>query len=427
MAFEFSRLHTLLAALWSVTFVVVGSANAAEAADSDTTRPYLILISIDGFRHDYQERFPTPALDRIARRGVRAEAMQPVWPTLTFPNHYSIATGLYPAAHGIVANEFADEQRQHWYRYKDRDTVQDGRWYRGVPLWVAAERAGMHSAAFYFVGTEAPVAGISLSHWRTFDASVPGETRIRQALDWLKLPVGERPQVIALYFEQVDEASHRYGPGSAESIAAIARVDGWIGELLDGIEKSGLREQLHIVVVSDHGQGEYRRDVEPLVLSEFLNLEGITVVESGAFAMLYLDEENPARTLQIRDAVNARWQNGHAWLPDEAPDFWHVSNSRRLGDVLLQADAGFAVLSSRELNKKMTPGDHGWSPNMRDMHGIFLAAGPRLPAGRRINTIRVTDVYPLLLELIGLQDTREQPPASPLCDLLEAFAACNRQ
>ncbi|MCB1845587.1 MAG: alkaline phosphatase family protein, partial [Halioglobus sp.] len=233
-----------------------------------------------------------------------------------------------------------------------------------------------------------------------------------------------RPQVITLYFEQVDEASHRYGPGSAECVAAIARVDGWIGELLDGIEKMGLGAELHIAVVSDHGQGEYRRDAEPLVLSDFLDLEGVTIVESGAFAMLYLDEQDLFRAIQIRDEVNARWNNGHAWLQKEAPAFWQVSSSRRFGDVLLQADPGFAVLSTREQQKKMTPGDHGWSPNMRDMHGIFLVAGPRLPAGRRIATIRATDAYPLLLELIGLPDGREQPPASPLCDLLEAKAAC---
>ena len=426
MSSMISRHISRFSALLSIASMLLSAAPVSANTEEGAKRPYLLLISIDGFRHDYQALYPTPALDRIAARGVRATSVQPVWPSLTFPNHYSIVTGLYPAEHGIVANDFPDEKRESWYRYKDRASVQDSRWYRGEPLWVAAERGGMISATYFFVGSEAPIDGVSPSHWRAFDGGVPGGERVEQVLDWLALPVDERPQMIALYFEQVDVASHRGGPGSAASVAAIAQVDGWIGELLDGIERSGLDDQLHIAVVSDHGQSRFRHDSEPLVLADFLDFDGMTVRASGAFAMLYLDTPDPVRARELRDAINSRWKNGSAWLPSEAPDFWHVRDSPRLGEVLLQADSGYAVIARQLPGRRRNLGDHGWSPADRDMHGIFLAAGPRLPTGQVLDTIGVTDAYPLFLELLGLPDHRTAPPASPLCELLQATAACQQ-
>ena len=205
-------------------------------------KPYLILISIDGFRWDYQDRYDTPAMDRIAADGIRADAMQPVFPTLTFPNHYSIATGLYPANHGLIGNRFFSPDRGRFYSLYDRHTVQDGSWYGGEPVWVAAERNGMVTAAYYFVGTEAPVNDIPLSHWRPFDPSVSGSRRVEQVLDWLNMEDEQRPHLITLYFEDVDSATHQHGPGSSQSIAAIERVDGYLGQLIAGIEALSIAE-----------------------------------------------------------------------------------------------------------------------------------------------------------------------------------------
>ena len=194
-------------------------------APAQRDKPYLILISIDGFRWDYQALYKTPALDRLAAGGVRAESLQPVFPTLTFPNHYSIATGLYPANHGIVANDFPDPDSGDWYQYKTARIVQQGRWYGGEPIWVAAEKSGMVAAAFFFVGTEADIGGIKPTYWNRFDANISGSRRVAQVLKWLAMPIETRPHLITLYFEHVDNDSHQYGVGSKESIAEIKRVD----------------------------------------------------------------------------------------------------------------------------------------------------------------------------------------------------------
>lgn len=387
-------------------------------ADVQRDKPYVVLISIDGFGWDYTERFDTPALDRLIERGVRAESLKPVYPTLTFPNHYSIATGTYPAEHGIIANRFPHEASTDWYSYKDRGTVQDGSWYGGEPIWVAAERAGMVSAAYFFVGTEAPVGGISPSHWHPFSADIPGSERVDQALRWLQLPNEHRPHVVTLYFEHVDMAAHRYGPGSPETAAAVSEVNVYLSQLLDGIEALSIRDEVYVVVVSDHGQSVYRDRSATLVLDEVIDLDGIAIVEGGSYAFLFLDDGDTGRAAHIRDTVNAHWQHGRAWLRAETPEEWQLRRGARIADVILQPDPGYAVLSAEEHRVRLNVGAHGWAPEFRDMHGIFIGAGPRLPSGCTTGTVEAVEVYPLLLEILGLPDRRINRWESSLDDLI---------
>lgn len=382
---------------------------------------YLVLVSIDGFRWDYLERYPAPALNRLAARGLRARSLVPVYPTLTFPNHYSIATGLYPAHHGIVANNFPHDDGAGWYAYKDQAAVQDGRWYGGVPIWVAAERRGMVSAAYYFVGSEAAIGGVAPSRWHAFDGDVPGEARVDQVLAWLAEPATTRPHVVTLYFEEVDEMSHRYGPGSPESVAAIAQVDSHIARLMAGIETLPIRAGINVIVVSDHGQSTYRDD-SVLVLDEVVDLAGFSVVDGGPYAFVFASDANAARLPAVRDRINAVWQHGHAYLKADAPAAWHVTGDSRFPALILQADPQYGVIKSAERAYIMTKGDHGWTPGFPDMHGIFIAAGGRLPAGRLVERIDAVDVYPLMLELLGLPPLPSDGDPDVLLPLLDPAA-----
>lgn len=386
-------------------------------------QPYLVLVSIDGFRHDYLDRYPAPALKALASSGIRARALVPAYPTLTFPNHYSIATGLWPANHRIVANNFPGDDRSDWYAYKDRTSVQDGRWYGGEPIWVAAERHGMVSAAFFFVGTEAPVGGVAPTHWNAFDREVPGEARVDQVLAWLSEPPETRPHAIALYFEEVDETSHRYGPGSPESIAAIASVDRHIGRLVGGIEALPVADEVTIMIVSDHGQSSYREDVPPLVLDEVVDLEGFAVVDGGSYAFLFAGDVPAERLAEVRDAINGAWRHGRAWLRSEAPAEWHVTADSLFPEIIVQADPRCGVIASADRDYIMTAGDHGWAPEFPDMHGIFIARGPRLPAERSIDPLSVVDIYPLMREILNLPPVPVDGDPQVLLPLLEPAAA----
>jgi len=375
-----------------------GGRNAADRIDS----PYLILVSIDGFRWDYPSIYATPALDRLAAGGVRAESLRPVYPSLTFPNHYSIATGLYPAEHGIVHNDFPNGERNAWYHLWDRSSVEDGSWYGGVPIWVAAEKAGMVSAAYYFVGTEAAIGGISPTYWHSFDKSVPGGARVEQVIDWLQLSDEKRPHVITLYFEDVDSAGHDFGQGSAELAEAVRLVDTNIGRLLDAIDDLEYRDKIHVLVVSDHGQAGHAYPEEALVLSDHIDLDGLEVIAGGTYASIYQEAPDRARAVEVRDAINANWSHGRAYLRDETPAHWRVTNDARFPDIFVAPDLYYTVLSNEDERHKLHPGDHGWDPENRDMHGIFFASGPRLRAGQQIGEISAIDIYPLMLELLQI-------------------------
>lgn len=375
-----------------------GGINASEQRD----KPYVIVISIDGFRWDYQADNDTPALDRIAATGVRADSLEPAYPTLTFPNHYSIATGLYPAEHGIVTNVFANEARDDWYVYKKRETVQDGTWYGGEPFWNVAEKNGMVTASFFFVGTEAPINGIAPTYWNLFDAAVPAATRVEQALHWLSMPEDKRPHLITLYFEDVDVATHDFAPGSKESRAAIKQVDGYIGQLLDGLDTLDIRDDIYLVVLSDHGQTATSKEHEPLILDDIIDLDGLSIVDGGTYALIYLDQPDKAREVHIRETINKHWQHGQAYLREETPEHWRIRGNKRFADIVAQANLHHGVLSRPEKAHTLTPGGHGLDPTFKDMHGFFLAKGPRLPSAKTIETIHVVDVYPLILEILDL-------------------------
>lgn len=375
-----------------------GGVNAAEQID----KPYLILVSIDGLGRIARERADTPTLDRLAAEGVEARSMQPVWPTLTFPNHYAIATGLYPYEHGIVGNEYPDGEREGWYTLKNRKAVQDPSWYSGEPIWVSAEKAGMVSAAYFFVGTEAPIQGIRPTYSYLFDSSVPPATRVEQALAWLAMPAEERPHMIALYFEHVDTASHWYGPADARTAATVAEIDGHLRTLIDGIDALPFAEDVNVVVVSDHGQSPYVAPHDPYVLDEHVDVGDVRLVQGGNYVKLYYEEPDAAAIEAMIATINRTWCCGKAYARRDAPAHWRIADDDRYPDVIIQADGGHAVITDDGRREWLSTGAHGWPPVSDAMGATFIARGPRLPRGKRIGEIHVTDVYPMMLELLDL-------------------------
>lgn len=382
-------------------------------------KPYLILVSIDGFRWDYMDRYPTPNMHRIAATGSKAERLLPVFPTLTFPNHYSIATGLYPAHHGLVSNDFPDPERDKWYSLKNRQAVEDRWFYSGEPIWVTAETQGMVAASYFFVGTEAPIKGVYPSHWRSYDKKISGQKRVDQVLAWLAQPAASRPHLYTLYFEDVDDHSHWTGPDSLANIAAISRVDGYLGRLLNGLEKLSYAERVNIILVSDHGQANYFENPQSFILNAHVGLKNTTIVEGGSYLFVHFDQDDPARAQDIVAVVNSQWQHGHAYTIADAPAQWQLDANPRFPDVMLMPEPGFAVFSSKKKSLRISAGDHGWAPEASVMHGFFVAGGPNIKAGVVLGTINSVDIYPLMLAVLGLDAPPEMDgDASHLARLL---------
>ena len=365
-------------------------------------RPYVVLVSFDGFRPDYLERFDTPAFDRLAARGLRAAGLISVFPSLTFPGHYSIATGLHPDAHGIVANRFHDPVRGDEFNYRERDDAQDGSWWGGEPIWATAETQGMVAAAFFFPGTEADIGGLHPSHWRPYDGSVPNAARVAQVLEWLALPDDARPHLITLYFSLVDSAGHDLGPGAREMRRSVEAADGLLEQLLGGIDALPHAARVALVVVSDHGMAA--PDPERLtVLPELADLSGVRLVPLGSAMSLHVGDAALSRAL--RDELNAGLTHARAYLRAETPARLHARGNPRFGDVLMIPD-GLGFVASRRATERirrlLIPGMHGWDPHLPEMHGILLAAGPGIDPGATLPAVRAVDVYPLVARLLEL-------------------------
>ncbi len=360
-------------------------------------RPHVLLVSFDGFSPSYFDRFETPNLDRLATRGMQAEGLIPVFPSLTFPSHYAIATGLQPGAHGIAANRFWDPVRGDEFNYRETDDAQDGSWWLGEPIWVTAETQGMVAAAFFFPGTEAAIGGIRPSHHHTYDGSVPNGVRVGRTLEWLALPPEQRPHLITLYFSLVDSAGHRLGPDHPGMRDSVETADRLLGDLVEGIDALPHADQVALVVVSDHGMAAPDPELTE-ILPPSVDLGGVRVVSAGPSVSLHTGDAGRSR--ELRDGLNTELANARAWLREELPEHLHARDNRNLGDVLVMPEgAGMVQLSS---DRSPPRGMHGWDPHLPAMHGIFVAAGPGIARGVELPLIEAVDVYPLIAHLLEL-------------------------
>ncbi len=369
-------------------------------------RPYVVLISFDGFRSDYIELYDAPHLRKLASIGASSRALLPCYPSTTFANHYSIATGLYPERHGIVDNNFYDPRRHAEFQFNDVKYARDGTWYGGAPIWVTAEKQGIRTASFFWVGSEAEIDGARPSFYYNYDSSIPGEARVQQALDWLKLPGDERPHLITLYFSDADSAGHAFGPESSETAKAIAHLDGLTGTLLGGVEASGL--PVNVVLVSDHGMAAVVQN--PVELDGLAKLDGFTIAWSGGQMMFYSPDARAVDRLygDLKDRDGRIQVERRAEL---AP--LHYSANDRIGDIVVSTRPPHMV-STREITRILSrdganalpSGWHGYDvARVPEMAGIFVAWGPHIRGGARLDAFENIHVYPFIADLLGLDPT----------------------
>ena len=363
-------------------------------------RAPVVLVSFDGFRWDYAERAATPNLDRLAAAGVRAERLIPVFPSKTFPGHYSLATGLYPGHHGLLSNNLRDPGWPEVFRMAAREEVENGRWWGGEPIWVTAKRNGLRSGVYFWPGSEAAVQGVRPDRWFRYDGSVAWERRVGAALDWLTLPTAERASLVALYFEEPNDSGHEHGPDAPETIDATRRADAILGRLLDGLAARGVAA--NVVVVSDHGMTG--TDVaRRIVLDDYVSLLPGELFEFGAIGQVFPVE---GREAEIFEALEGAHPELAVYRRGATPERLHLFDHPRVAPILLVPSVGWEVLP-RTLRDGSAPhvvaGDHGFDPSAPDMHGIFYAAGPGLATGRTLGAVEQVDVYALLCHLLGLE------------------------
>ena len=366
--------------------------------NEQATKPYLIVLSLDGFRWDYPDKANTPTFDSLAKVGVKAESLKASFPTKTFPNHYTIATGLYPDHHGIVLNSFHAPDLGKNYSISKRETIIDGDFYGGTPMWNVAEMQGTKSATLFWVGASSNVNGRHASHWSFYNEELPMEARIDSLVSWLSLPENERPQLIMWYFHEPDAIGHHYGPNSKEVVAEVEKLDAAVGEFFAEMRKLPIFDQLNFIVTSDHGMAELSPN-KVVLIDDFVDTNDLE----------FWDGSNPVLNLKVKTGkLDKVYNNSFAkhkhllvWKHGEIPEELHYGNNIRTHDITIAADSGWSIYWSWRVGKSL--GTHGYPNYCKDMHAIFYAAGPAFKNNFIQPTFNNVDIYPLVGEILNLE------------------------
>ena len=391
----------------SICLFIIGSVFAQDTTQkviagrkndqSQRNKPYVILISADGFRADFTELYNAAYLKTVATNGVRAKFMTPSFPSLTFPNHYSIVTGMYPSHHGLVNNNYFDKTSGLEYRMGNSKMVGDGKWYGGTPLWVLAEQQKMLSASFYWVGSEAAIQNTRPTYYYVYNDKISIANRIKAVKDWLSLPEEQRPHMITFYMPEVDHEAHTYGPNDPHVAAAVQFVDSSVNALQ--AELATLHLPINYIFVSDHGMTKVDND-HTLSMPKAIDTAAFRVPWGDALIHLYAKDSS-----KITSTYNALKNDTtiSVYTLNETPSYWHFKKSddlyNRLGDLIVVPHLPKVFNFS---TRKTSLGKHGYDNHHPDMRASFMAWGPAFKKGLTIDDFENVHVYPIVAKILGL-------------------------
>lgn len=370
--------------------------SSCQSAKDNRDEEYVVILSLDAFRWDYSDLVNTPTLNAIAAQGVKAKALIPCYPSKTFPNHYSIATGLYPDHHGIVSNSFYDKELG-FYSIGDRNAVENAAFYGGEPFWLTAEKQGLTAFTYFWVGSEAPVGGQYPSRWKEYDQSVSFESRIDTVIHWLSLPKESRPRLVAWYFHEPDHTAHRDGATGERTMALVEQLDSLVGVFVDRLNELPYADKINFIVVSDHGM----TDISPLRYTNLLDYVDRDwfhhITGSNPLFSLQPKEEYREKALQALRSV----EHLKVWERNEIPERLHYGTNPRILDIIVEPELGYSVGFTSNA-ERYSGGTHGYDNAETDMHGILYAMGPSFKKGYAHKAIENVNVYGIITHILGL-------------------------
>ncbi|SDQ13569.1 ectonucleotide pyrophosphatase/phosphodiesterase [Brevundimonas sp. 374] len=385
----------------AAAFAVASCAGAPQPAHTSpvveqaaqTTRPDLvILVSIDGFSPDYLGKGQTPVLDGLVAGGAFGP-MRPSFPSVTFPNHYTLVTGLHPDHHGVVGNRFTDAQLGAF----TMASKESGFWDQGEPIWVTAEKAGVRTGTMFWPGSEVEIHGVRPSQSAPFDQAMPGDARVDHLLSWLDLPMDQRPKLETLYFDIVDTAGHRNGPDAPETRAAAASVDASIGRLIEGLKARGLYDRTMLVVVSDHGMAATSPD-RVVWIDDIIDPAALKIGYGGA---VLTADPAPGREAEVQQKLVGRHPHMECWNKADVPARLVYGSNPRVAQIVCLVETGW-LTATRDRPVTRAGGAHGYDNQAPEMAAIFIAHGPGVVAGRRLTDMDSVDVQPFLARMLGI-------------------------
>ncbi len=364
--------------------------------------PKLLLISFDGFRADYLTKADTPNFDLLAKSGVLGEGLIPIYPSKTFPNHYAIATGLYPENNGFIANVMYDEELGLSFSMGDREQVENPDWWQGEPIWNTVEKTGKKAGTMFWVGSEAPVQNMRPTFWKSYDGRVPNEARIDTVLKWMTLGTEKEIDFGTLYFSFVDSQGHRHGTDSEEVIEAIQQADDLVGYLMSQLEGKGLLDNTNIIIVSDHGMMNVSKE-KLVVIDDFINIDDVEIIEGSPSLMMNVKE---GKLEEVYSSLKKSETHFKVFKKEDIPERYHIKNHPRTPDLLMVAELGYTINTRKFIESRSnypSGGAHGFDNLEEEMWALFVAIGPDFKKDFIMKPFENIHLYELMTHLLGLE------------------------
>ncbi|MDQ3750592.1 MAG: ectonucleotide pyrophosphatase/phosphodiesterase [Acidobacteriota bacterium] len=367
-------------------------------------KPTVILISLDGFRADYLDKFQPKTLNELARKGVRAKWLIPSFPTKTFPNHYTIATGLYPEHHGIVENNIFDFDAI--FTLDKRLEVQNPRWWLGEPIWVTAEKQNQIAASYFFPGTETDHRDLHPTFFKEYNGKAPNALRVDKILSWLDLPLEKRPTMLTLYFSDVDDAGHEFSPDAEETRYAVLEVDDNIKRLVDGLKMRKIFEQVNLIIVSDHGMVTVDRN-NSVFLDDIFDFDKTErILWTGEIVQIFPKTNEETNIIK---ALQSKIKHATCWLKSEIPERFHYRVSPRIAPIICSAEEGWILTNHKRFGEwrerdelRGLRGAHGYDNGLESMRATFIAHGAAFKRGALVEPFENIHIYNLMCKILGL-------------------------
>jgi alkaline phosphatase D len=385
----------LIGHLFAVLLAFIGIFNTAHAQCDN--QQITVVLSLDGFRWDYCDKTTTPTLDLIAKEGVKAVSLIPSFPSKTFPNHYTIATGLYPDHHGLVNNSFYDRTMDKPYSIGNKDARFNPAFYGGEPIWITAQKQGARTASFFWVGSDVAINGMHPDYWKEYNGGISFIQRIDTIIKWLSLPEAQRPQLIMAYYHEPDAVGHEYGPDDNRTLKLVRELDSLTGILYQRIKSLPISKCINFIVVSDHGMGAISSE-RNVSLRDYIPESWPVKIEGGTPNFNIYTEGK-----WIDSVYASLKKNPHikVWKPGEVPAYLNYGKNPRVGDIIVVADSAWSITRYTP-KKEFTGGTHGYDIRNTDIHAIFYAAGPAFRQNYIHPSFQNIHIYPLLARLLGI-------------------------
>ena len=371
-------------------------------------KPTVILISLDGFRYDYLDKYHPPTMEALAKGGVRAKWMIPSFPTKTFPNHYTIVTGLYPEHHGIVENNVYDFGEV--FKMDDRPQVRDPKWWWGEPIWVTAEKQGQLASSYFWPGSEAKIMDTWATYWRSYNGRVPNTMRVDELLKYLDEPVGKRPTMLVTYFSTTDDVGHEFGPDAVETKYAVLEVDMYIKRLMDGLRARKVDKKVNVIIVADHGMANV--DVRRATfLDDYFDFDWTEkILWTNEIVQIF---PKKGRTDAIYDKIKDL-AHTTCWKKEDIPDRLHYNEGRRIAPMVCSSEEGWITSNHKryddwykDIEERDRPrGAHGYDNKYQSMMATFIAHGDAFKRGYVAEPFENVEVYNIMCKILGLKPAK---------------------